>query len=96
MTNTSRAKEVTPTNRKQRRSISRWRGTNVAYDSAIKSEEEFASMPKLVDKYDAAKLLGLHPETVSRLARKGEIPGRIIGQRWVFSKRQLLAMVEGA
>lgn len=72
----------------------RERGDNAAYDSAIKTEEELASIPMRCDKYDAGKLLGLHPETVSRLAREGKLPGRIIGQRWVFSKKQLLALVE--
>ncbi len=36
--------------------------------------------PLAVDKYRAAELLSLHPETVARFARSGEIPSAVIGR----------------
>ena len=71
------------------------RGPNESYDEAL-TKEEVDRLPSMLDKHDAARIFGMHPETISRLARKGEIPGRIVGQRWVFSKARLLKLVEEA
>ncbi|WP_153075755.1 helix-turn-helix domain-containing protein [Paraburkholderia bonniea] len=34
---------------------------------------------------DAAALLHAHPETVRLKAKAGELPGRKVGKRWIFS-----------
>jgi len=34
---------------------------------------------------DAASLLHAHPETVRLKAKAGELPGRKVGKRWIFS-----------
>jgi excisionase family DNA binding protein len=34
---------------------------------------------------DAAALLRAHPETVRLKAKAGELPGRKVGKRWIFS-----------
>ncbi|MCL9854359.1 helix-turn-helix domain-containing protein [Ralstonia solanacearum] len=38
-----------------------------------------------IDLDAAAKLLGAHPETVRLKAKAGELPGRKVGKRWMFS-----------
>ena len=43
---------------------------------------------------EAARLLRMHKEVVRRKAKKGEIPGgRLIGQRWRFSRQALINWV---
>jgi len=44
---------------------------------------------------EAAALLRLHPQTVRRLVRQGTLPGRKLGRDLRFSRRQLMAWVEG-
>lgn len=44
---------------------------------------------------DAARFLRLHPKTVKRLARLGQIPGRQVGRRWFFRPSDLDAMLRG-
>ena len=41
------------------------------------------------DCIDAAKFLRLHPKTVKRMARNGQIPGRRLGRRWYFRPSEL-------
>ncbi|MDO3621774.1 helix-turn-helix domain-containing protein [Ralstonia pseudosolanacearum] len=38
-----------------------------------------------IDLCAAAVMLGAHPETVRLKAKAGEIPGRKVGKRWMFS-----------
>ncbi|MBK3820693.1 helix-turn-helix domain-containing protein [Paraburkholderia aspalathi] len=38
-----------------------------------------------VDLVQAAAMLGAHPETVRLKAKAGELPGRKVGKRWMFS-----------
>ena len=45
---------------------------------------------------DAARFLRLHPKTVKRLARLGQIPGRRVGRRWFFRPSDLDAMLCGS
>ena len=42
---------------------------------------------------EAARFLRLHPKTVKRLARLGQIPGRQLGRRWFFRPSDLDAML---
>ena len=39
----------------------------------------------------AARLLKIHPITLKRMAKTGDIPGAKIGRRWVFVEVDLLA-----
>ena len=41
----------------------------------------------------AARFLGLHPKTVKRMARAGEIPGCRLGRRWIFRPSELDALL---
>ena len=43
----------------------------------------------------AARFLGLHPKTVKRMARTGEIPGCRLGRRWIFRPSELDALLRG-
>jgi excisionase family DNA binding protein len=41
----------------------------------------------------AARFLGLHPKTVKRMARAGEIPACRLGRRWIFRPSELDALL---
>ncbi len=47
----------------------------------------------LLNLQEAARLLRMHPETLKRRARQGEIPGHKIGKRWYFRESELDAWV---
>lgn len=44
----------------------------------------------LLDSTEAAQLLRIHPKTLQRMARKGEVPAMQIGKLWRFSPSALL------
>ena len=48
----------------------------------------------LLDDGQAGKLLGLHPKTVQRMARRGELPAVHIGRYWRFRASALNRWVE--
>jgi excisionase family DNA binding protein len=43
----------------------------------------------LVDSHEAAKLLGIHPKTLQRMARRGDVPAIRIGKFWRFRVSEL-------
>lgn len=45
---------------------------------------------------EVAALLKIDRRTVIRLARAKKIPGKKIGQNWIFSSRKLREHIEGA
>ncbi|GAB7536293.1 hypothetical protein BGC_25100 [Burkholderia sp. 3C] len=48
-----------------------------------------------LDLVGAAALLGAHPETIRLKARAGELPGRKVGKRWIFSTLALQRYLAG-
>jgi len=48
----------------------------------------------LLSDTQVGKLLGLHPKTVQRLARAGEIPSIRIGRKWRYRATELNRWVE--
>lgn len=48
----------------------------------------------LLDLKQAAKLLKLHPDTLKKKTKRGEIPGVKIGRRWRFRASRLDAWVK--
>jgi excisionase family DNA binding protein len=56
------------------------------------SSTQFSTQPRLsvvefeplLDSDEAAALLRIHPKTLQKKARNGEIPGRHVGNRWRF------------
>jgi len=53
----------------------------------------FPHFERLVDSREAAALLQIHPKTLQRLARKGEIRAMRIGKLWRFRASDLDAWV---
>jgi excisionase family DNA binding protein len=49
-----------------------------------------AKCEPLLDSNEAAQLLRIHPKTLQRMARKGEIPALQVGKLWRFSAAALL------
>ncbi|WP_275926088.1 helix-turn-helix domain-containing protein, partial [Burkholderia sola] len=54
-----------------------------------------AATPSTVDLLGAAAILGAHPETVRLKAKAGELPGRKVGKRWMFSTVALQRYLAG-
>ena len=50
---------------------------------------------KTLDLHEAAALLKLHPDTLQRRAKAGEIPGAKPGKAWVFLDEDLIAWLRG-
>jgi excisionase family DNA binding protein len=48
------------------------------------------SFDRLLNTEEAAMLLRIHPKTLQRMARKGEIPAMQVGKLWRFSTSALL------
>jgi excisionase family DNA binding protein len=48
----------------------------------------------LLDDKQAGKMLGLHPKTLQRLARRGDIPAIRIGRYWRFRASTLDQWIE--
>ncbi len=59
-------------------------------DDQIKTVEIFEP---LLDSQQAAELMHVHPETVKRRARRGEIPGLKFGKVWRFRASGLEAYI---
>jgi len=50
--------------------------------------------PELMTTAQAAAFLNLNENVLRRWARQGKIPAGKLGQKWCFSKRQLIEFVE--
>jgi excisionase family DNA binding protein len=62
---------------------------------SLSSPTEFDSLfEPLLDSDGAAQLLKIHPKTLQRMARRGEIPGVQIGKLWRFRRSELNAWME--
>jgi excisionase family DNA binding protein len=59
-------------------------------DDQIKEAEIFEP---LLDSQQAAELMHVHPQTVKRRARRGEIPGLKFGKVWRFRASGLEAYI---
>jgi excisionase family DNA binding protein len=55
--------------------------------------QPFPQFERFLDSREAAALLQIHPKTLQRLARKGEIRGMRIGKLWRFRTSDLDAWV---
>jgi excisionase family DNA binding protein len=56
--------------------------------------QPFPYFERLLDSREAAALLQIHPKTLQRLARKGEIRAMRIGKLWRFRASDLHAWVD--
>jgi excisionase family DNA binding protein len=50
---------------------------------------EIATFEPLLDSQRAARLLGIHPKTLQKLARAGTVPCHRIGDLWRFRASEL-------
>ena len=50
----------------------------------------------LIDTEEAAALLQIHPRTLQRMARRGEVRGYQLGKLWRFRASDLLERFSGA
>lgn len=48
----------------------------------------------LLSKHDVAELLGLKPETIARMARRGELPSRLVAGRYRFDRGEVARWLE--
>jgi len=62
-------------------------------DSSLANQAQPAFEPVL-DSEEAAALLRIHPKTLQRMARHGEIPGFRIGKLWAFRASALNQWLE--
>jgi molybdate transport system regulatory protein len=51
---------------------------------------------ELLSTEEASAYLRLNPKRVQALARSGKLPGRRIGRKWLFRRRDLDALLSGA
>lgn len=58
------------------------------------SHQPIAFEPVLTSE-QAARLLNIHPKTLQRMARKGQIPAHRIGDLWRFRALELDAWLRG-
>jgi excisionase family DNA binding protein len=64
--------------------------TSLLSQESNKATQGSGKFEALLDSNEAAELLRIHPKTLQRMARKGEIPAIQIGKLWRFSTSALL------
>ena len=71
--------------------------SQILADMADAADEGMLNAPSdvVLNLRGVAQLLSMSEETVSRLASRGEIPGRKVGQQWRFSRRLVLDSLRG-
>ena len=57
---------------------------NLASNPARKAEVHEISFERLLDSDEAAALLKIHPKTLQKMARSGQITGVQVGRLWRF------------
>lgn len=55
---------------------------------------ERSSIPQLLDSEEAAALMRVHPKTLQKLARRGELKGLHVGKLWRFREVDIAAWIE--
>lgn len=58
--------------------------SSLASKPALRSEIHEISFEQLLDSDEAAALLKIHPKTLQKMARHGEIAGVQVGRLWRF------------
>lgn len=66
--------------------------TDLPTEISSRSQNQFEP---LLDSNEAAELLKIHPKTLQRMARRGEIPSIQIGKLWRFRGSELNAWARG-
>lgn len=55
-----------------------------------------AALPEVLTRDQAAWLLRLSPGRLDAAVKRGEVPARKVGRKWLYSKTALLAVITGA
>jgi excisionase family DNA binding protein len=58
--------------------------SHLAFNPARKAQVREMTFEQLLDSDEAAALLKIHPKTLQKMARNGEVPGFQIGDLWRF------------
>lgn len=62
-------------------------------DPAPRSQESSLTRDNVLSTTEVADLLGIPRSTVHQLARRGDLPARRVGRRWLFLRDRLAAAV---
>lgn len=62
--------------------------------ASIRADDTNAEFEPLLDSDEAAALLKIHPKTLQRMARRGQVVGIQIGKLWRFRTSDLNKMLE--
>ena len=62
-------------------------------DAAPRSQESPLTRDNVLSTTEVADLLGIPRSTVHQLARRGDLPARRVGRRWLFLRDRLAAAV---
>lgn len=62
---------------------------SVSNRSNLRQEAEKAGMERPITCEEAADVLSIHPRTIKRMARRGEVPGHFRFGRWFFYPSEL-------
>lgn len=68
--------------------------TSISHSEAQKDAEAVVHFEPLLNSSEAASLLKIHPKTLQRMARHGEITGIQIGKLWRFRASVLNSWLE--
>jgi len=68
--------------------------TDLASKPARSAQNRELTFEQLLDSDEAAALLKIHPKTLQRMARNGEITGVQVGRLWRFSASVLNEWLE--
>jgi excisionase family DNA binding protein len=63
--------------------------------SGAELDQNKSTFERLLDSEEAARLLRIHPKTLQRMARNGDIRGVQIGKLWRFRASHLNDWMEG-
>jgi len=67
---------------------------SLAFNPPPPATSKVSTAEALLDSQQAAQLLRIHPRTLQRLARQGELPALQIGRLWRYRASDLTAWVQ--
>ena len=59
-------------------------------------KNQATEIPEIMTGHEVAEYLKINPETVQRLAKRGDLPGFRLGSDWRFRRADIDRWVEGA
>jgi len=77
------------------KSLREQKETKIMPEPAIALRRQPMAFEPALTSEEAARLLNIHPKTLLRMARKGQVPGHRIGDLWRFRASELDAWFRG-